>query len=390
MKVLYFDAFAGSSGDMTVGAFLSLGLSLDRLREELRALPLTGYTIRAETCQINGIGAMRFTVDTASHEHGHRAFRDIREMLANSALDAPVKRHALAIFARLAEVEGHVHGMAPDDVEFHEVGAVDSIIDIVGAAVGMARFAVERAYVSVVPLGSGVVQSQHGPLPVPGPATIELLRGFTTRVGDGEGELITPTGAAIIATCAQPGPAPEMRVEAVGYGAGQRTLRDRPNLLRLILGESVVAVGHDELIVIETSIDDYNPELYEYVMDRLFEAGARDVYLAPVHMKKNRPGIVLSVLCCAPDRERLSAVMLSETSAIGVRYYPVRRLVLPRERREVSTPYGTIGVKVAVSPDGHENLAPEYEDCKRVARERQVPIKFVYQAAVAAALGRKK
>jgi uncharacterized protein (TIGR00299 family) protein len=234
------------------------------------------------------------------------------------------------------------------------------------------------------------VQSQHGPLPVPGPATIELLRGFTTRVGDGEGELITPTGAAIIATCAQPGPAPEMRVEAVGYGAGQRTLRDRPNLLRLILGESVVAVGHDELIVIETSIDDYNPELYEYVMDRLFEAGARDVYLAPVHMKKNRPGIVLSVLCCPPDRERLSAVMLSETSAIGVRYYPVRRLVLPRERREVSTPYGTIGVKVAVSPDGHENLAPEYEDCKRVARERQVPIKFVYQAAVAAALGRKK
>lgn len=385
MKILYFDAFAGTSGDMTVGALLSLGLSVDRLREELQRLPLHGYRIVAEARHVNGIGATQFTVHTASHGHEHRSFRDIRGMLEGSTLDAVVKRHALAIFTTLAAAEGRVHGVPVDDVEFHEVGAVDSIIDIVGAAIGMAALGIDRAYASVLPLGSGVVQSQHGPLPVPGPATVELLRGFPTRLGDGEGELVTPTGAAIIATLAQAGPVPEMRIEAVGYGAGQRTMQDRPNLLRLVLGDASTATGHDELVVIETNIDDYNPELYAYVIERLFEAGARDVYLTAVQMKKSRPGTLLTVLCSAVDRERLAAVILSETSAIGVRYHPVHRSVLPRMVREVHTPYGTVRIKVAIGPDGHENLAPEYEDCKRLAREKRVPIKIVYQAALAAA-----
>ena len=388
MRVLYFDAFAGNSGDMTVGAFLSLGLSLDRLREELRKLPLSGYHITADTRHVNGIGATQFTVHVDSHRHDHRPFRDIRDSLQGSTLDATVKRHALAIFTTLAEAEGRVHGVAPDDVEFHEVGAIDSIVDIVGTAIGMTALGVERAYASVLPLGSGVVPSQHGPLPVPGPATVELLRGFPTRLGDGAGELMTPTGAAIIATLAQPGSMPDMRIDAVGYGAGQRTLKDRPNLLRLVLGESHGPAGHDELVVIETNIDDYNPELYAYVVERLFESGARDVYLTAVQMKKNRPGTLLTVLCSAPDRERLSAVILSETSAIGVRHHPVQRSVLPRMVREVSTAYGIVRVKVAISPDGHENLAPEYEDCKHLARERQVPIKIVYQAALVAAASR--
>jgi pyridinium-3,5-bisthiocarboxylic acid mononucleotide nickel chelatase len=387
MKLLYFDALAGASGDMTVGALLSLGLPLERLEAQLRLLPLTGYTIAAEPRRVHGISAIKFHVHVTAHaHHAHRAFRDIRAMLEGSTLDPIVKRHALAIFAKLAEAEAHVHAVAPDDVEFHEVGAVDSIVDIVGAAVGIAALGVERVYVSALPLGSGIVQSQHGPLPVPGPATLELLRGFPTRPGDGEGELVTPTGAAIIATLAAPEPAPEMRVQAVGYGAGTRTLRDRPNLLRLVLAEAVVTPAHDALIVIETNIDDLNPEIYDYVIDRLLAAGARDVYLTPVQMKKNRPGVVLSVLCAESDRDRLAGLVLNETSAIGLRYYPVQRLVLSRHTKEVQTPYGVVRLKVAVSPDGHENLAPEYEDCKRVAQEKQVPIKLVYQAALAAAL----
>jgi len=385
MKVLYFDAFAGISGDMTVAALLALGLPLQQLRATLQGLPVTGYTISATSRQVHGIGATQFDVHTAATGHSHRPFRDIRAMLESCGLDGNSKRHALAIFAALAAAEGRVHGVATDDVEFHEVGAVDSLVDIVGTAIGVTALGIDRFHVSPLPLGTGIVDSQHGRLPVPGPATVELLRGFPTRLGDGEGELVTPTGAAIVAALATPGPPPEMRILGVGYGAGHRTLADRPNLLRLVLGEVVRAPDQDELIVVESNIDDYNPEFYEYVMDRLFEAGARDVYLAPVQMKKNRPGIVLSVLCAESERERLAAIILSETSSLGVRFYPVRRLVLPRQMRDVSTAYGVVRVKVAVSPDGRENLAPEYEDCKRIAREHNVPIKLVYQAALAAA-----
>lgn len=386
MRGLYFDAFAGTSGDMTVGALLSLGLSLEALREELHRLPLAGYTVSAEPRQVNGISATKFHVQVSAHDHTHRAFREIREMLDGSSLGPLVKQHALAIFQRLADAEGHVHGVSPDDIEFHEVGAIDSIIDIVGSAVGIAALGVERIYVSTLPVGSGIVQSQHGPLPVPGPATAELLRGYAVRPGDGAGELITPTGAAIIATLATPGPAPEMRIDAVGYGAGDRRFDDRPNLLRLMLGEIEVAPGRDEMLVIETNIDDFNPELYDHVMERLLDAGARDVYLTPVHMKKNRPGVVLSVVGPASDRDALAAIILTETSAIGVRFFPVQRVVLSREVRDVTTAYGSVRVKVALGPDGRENLAPEYEDCKRLARELKIPIKAVYQAALAAAV----
>jgi len=386
MRILYVDAFAGISGDMLVGAFLALGLPLEHLRQALQGVALSGYTVAAETRRVSGIVATKFDVHTAAHGHTHRPFREIRALLESSRLDPIVQGHALTIFTKLAEAEGRVHGASPDDVEFHEVGAVDSIVDIVGAAVGLATFTVERVHVSVLPLGSGIVPSQHGPLPVPGPATVELLRGFATRPGDGEGELVTPTGAAFLAATALPEPPPEMKVEASGYGAGTRLLPDRPNLLRLVLGRPVSAAGRDAHVVVETNIDDYNPELYEHVLERLLSAGARDVFLSPVQMKKNRPGIVLSVLCAESDRERLSGIILSETSAIGVRYYPVQRLVLPRHHREVSTPYGSVQVKIAVSPDGHENVAPEYEDCKRLARERNVSIKLVYQAALVAAL----
>ncbi len=386
MKVLYIDAFSGISGDMTVGALLALGVPLAAVQHQLKLLPLSGYTIGATTRHVHGIAATKFEVQVAAHGHTHMAFRTIRSMLEESKLDAGVQRIALAIFARLAEVEGRIHGVAPDDVEFHEIGAVDSIVDIVGTAVGVTSLGIEAAHVSSLPLGSGIIPSQHGALPIPAPATVELLRGFPTRPGDGEGELVTPTGAAIVAELATPGTVPELRILGSGYGAGERTLNDRPNVLRLVLGERIGAVGHDELLVVETNIDDLNPELYDHVIERLLDAGARDVYLAPVHMKKNRPGIVLSVLCSEQDREALSAIVLNETSAIGVRYYPVRRRILERVIREVTTSFGPVRVKVALAPDGHENLSPEYEDCKRVATQTGVPIKRVYQAALAAAV----
>jgi hypothetical protein len=402
MRALYFDAFSGVSGDMTVGALLALGLDLERLRAELAVLPVTGYALRAGEKLVHGIRACKFDVDIDAsardahghepghpHPHAHRAYADIRAMLAASALQPRAKDTALAIFARLAEAEGRVHRVPVDAVTFHEVGAVDSIVDIVGTAIGLAALDVDAVYVSALPLGSGTVHSQHGVIPVPAPATVELLRGFAVRVGDGDGELVTPTGAAIVAALARPGAAlPPLAIDAVGYGAGTRKLADRPNLLRLLLGRAATAVGSDELVEIATNIDDSSPELYEHVMEQLFAAGARDVWLAPAQMKKNRPATVLHVLAEPAGRDALAAIVLRETSAIGLRFHTVQRLILPRERTTVGTEYGAVLVKIAHAPDGSINVAPEYDDCRRIARERGVPLKAVYQAAIAAALSR--
>ena len=344
MRVLFFDAFAGVSGDMTVGALLALGVDLERVRSELSTLPVHGYAVRVSDLHVHGIRACKFDVDVDDHGHaagqghGHRRYAEIRDMLSASALAPRVKETATSIFARLAEAEGRVHGVPADAVTFHEVGAVDSIVDIVGTAIGLAALAVDAVYVSALPLGSGTVASQHGVIPVPAPATVELLRGFPVRVGDGTGELVTPTGAAIVASLAKPGAAlPPMRIEAVGYGAGTRTLADRPNLLRLLLGYGAAAAGADELIEIAANVDDSSPEIYEHVMEQLFAAGARDVWLATAHMKKNRPAIVLHVLAEPSSRDALAAIVLNETSAIGLRFHAVQRLVLPREQITVGT-----------------------------------------------------
>ena len=387
MTVLYLDTVAGISGDMTVGALLSLGLPLERLRTELGRLPVDGYTITATSRPVNAIVATKFDVHLASgrpHAHGHRPYRAIRELLEQSPLDPAVRHTALAIFAKLAEAEGRVHGVPADAVTFHEVGAIDSIVDIVACAVGLHWLGIERTYVAPLPLGSGVVASQHGSLPVPGPATVEVLRGFPVRIGDGDTELVTPTGAAIVATLATPGPVPTLRISGVGYGAGQRELADRPNVLRMIVGEVETGTSHEQLTLIDTNVDDLNPEFYDYVIERLFEAGARDVYLTPVHMKKNRPGVVLSVLCATADRDALAAIVFAETSSLGVRMHTVDRVALPRVTREVTTAYGAVRIKVATAPDGSTNVAPEYDDCRRLARAHQVPLKRVYHAALLA------
>lgn len=389
VRVLYFDAFSGLSGDMTVGALLGLGVPLARLEDGIASLPLGGCELKAEKRHVHGIEAWKFDVvepHHPGHHHEHRAFRDIRTMLDAASLSPAVRDRSLAIFSRMAEAEGTVHGVSPELVTFHEVGAVDSIVDIVCCAVGLSELAVDAVYVSPLPLGSGTVSSQHGVIPVPGPATLELLRGFPVRPGDGTSELVTPTGAAIVSALATPGePVPSMRVEAIGYGAGTRVLADRPNMLRLLLGTRASDAVSDEMVLIETNIDDANPEHYEYVMERLLEAGARDVWLTPVQMKKNRPGVQLSVLGEPAARAVLAGIVLSETSAIGVRFVPVARQILVRESVTVETEFGGVEVKISHAPDGSANLAPEYESCKRLARQRGVPLKIVYQAALAAA-----
>lgn len=384
MKVAYFDTFSGISGDMTVGALLHLGVSLDDLRNELAKLPLSGYSLHQSVRFQSSIRATKFDVEVTA-PLAERSFRAIASMLRESALLPPVKATALRIFTILAEAEGRVHGIAPGAVHFHEVGAVDSIVDIVGTAFGLHSLGVEKIFASPLPMGKGFVPSRHGVLPIPAPATVELLKGLSVRLEDGAAEMVTPTGAAILAALAQQGATPQLQLSAVGYGAGGRTLADRPNLLRILLGALVETLREEQLLVLETNIDDLNPELYEYVMERLFSAGARDVCLLPLQMKKNRPGVMLWVLGEVADREKLSAIIFSETSTIGIRSYPVARVALTRESKSVVTPYGEVRVKFSAGPEGRVHAAPEYEDCKRLAREKDLPLKTVYEAALFAA-----
>lgn len=412
MKSLYFDTIAGISGDMTVGALIALGVPLEVVEEAVRKLPIDGYSLRAERRFVSGIAAVKFDVAVegddhhvdhdAGHPHGHshhhhdpaariahghRRYADIRTMIERSELDDRAKHMALAIFARLAAAEARVHGVTTDDVSFHEVGAVDSIVDIVGAAAGFAHLDVGDFQVGEIPLGSGVIRSQHGMIPVPAPATIELLEGFTTRFGDGAGELVTPTGAAIVAALVRPASASTSVAfvpERVGYGSGTRQFADRPNLLRLVLGRRIEAGARADVVVLECNLDDTTPEILGYAMERLLEAGALDVAFTPIFMKKNRPATMLSVVAAPADVDRLAAIVLAETSTLGVRIAPQRRMVLPRSIRSVATEFGAVRVKVARTPDGRMNIAPEYEDCRRIAAERAVALKHVVQAALAA------
>ncbi|HEY8517367.1 MAG TPA: nickel pincer cofactor biosynthesis protein LarC [Candidatus Binatia bacterium] len=329
--------------------------------------------------------------------HGHRHYREIRELLERTALTPRVRERAQRIFHALAVAEARVHGVTPDDVAFHEVGAIDAIVDVVGTALGLEHFGVEEVLVSSLPLGSGLTRSQHGVIPVPPPATVELLRGFPVRPEDGTHELVTPTGAAIVAALAKPARGTEIVPRAIGWGAGERELPDRPNLLRVVLGERAArstgaAIAHsgagttlEEMVVVEANVDDMNPELFEPAVEALFAAGARDVTLAPITMKKGRPATLVQVICEPAARERIAGVLLRETTTIGVRMHAVERIVLPREQRTVTTPFGAIRVKVATLPDGSQRATPEYDDCRRAALEHGVPVGRVYAAALAAA-----
>jgi len=387
MKIAYFDCFSGISGDMILGALVDAGLEMERLRAELARLPISGYTLGAQAVRRRGLRGTHVEVQV-SEEGVERHLEEIEAIIRNGDLPDTVKARSLAIFRRLAQAEARVHGISVGDVHFHEVGAVDAIVDVVGAVVGLWMLGVERVYASPVHVGRGTLECTHGTLPVPAPATLELLRDVPTYGRDIEAELVTPTGAAILTTLAEGfGAAPPMRVERVGYGAGSRDL-PLPNLLRLSIGATTDGVGgyeEDVVTVVETNIDDMNPQWYEHVMARLFDAGALDVFLTPIQMKRGRPGVQLSVILADERVPDVLEVLFSETTTIGVRTCSMRRWKLGRERIVVETRYGPIGVKVARRGEAVVNVAPEYRECRRIAGERGVPLKEVYQEALEAA-----
>lgn len=389
MKSAFLDAFSGLSGDMIAGAMLDAGAGFDDLRAALASLPLDGYRLAARRKTVSGISALKFDVEV-SVAQPERHLSDIREIIERAgALSRGVKDRALAIFGVLAEAEAKIHHTSPEEVHFHEVGAVDSIIDIVAAAWGFERLELSEMMVSPLPAGSGFVRSQHGIIPVPAPATAQLLTGFPVRMGDGASEMVTPTGAAIVRALATPAPpAMGFRVERVGYGAGTKEFADRPNVLRMMVGERIQTYETDELVEIEANIDDLNPQIYDHVVERLFETGARDVTLTPTIMKKGRPAVTITILAEPSARERIAAVLFAETSTIGLRYHPVARLKLAREIQEVETRWGRVRVKVSRAGDDTLTLSPEYDDCKRLAREHRVALRLVIEQARAAARGR--
>ena len=378
MRIAYFDLISGISGDMTVAALLELGVPRRRLGEELDKLKGVDFRIRVGRKTVNGIRAGRFQVMAGKDQPGRR-WSGIRRLIQRSGLSADVKARAIAIFSKLAEAEAKVHGISPEDVHFHEVGAVDSIVDVVAVAIATCHLDIDAFACSAVPLGRGLTRSLHGVLPVPAPATLELLKGFPVEDARLEAENVTPTGAAILsALVSRKGEAPAMCIDGTGYGAGTLEFPDRPNVLRIVLGEAEPALGRDRMLVMETHIDDMNPEIYEYVLDLLFAAGARDVTLSPVQMKKNRPGTLLRIVAEPELRDALAGIVLRETSTLGVRCYPVERLVLRRSTQKLKTRFGTLTVKVAEEPGGGKRATPEYDEARKVAASKKVPKKAVY------------
>ena len=382
MRIAYGDLIGGISGDMFVGAMLDLGLSLDKLKSELKKIPTLRYTLTVSKKTIHSIRATRFQVVCRDKEP-ERSWKQIRRLIAGSSLRPKVKEAGIDIFSRLAEAEGKIHGVAPEKVHFHEIGATDSIVDIMAAAAGAHELGIDAFHFSRIPLGRGLTRALHGPLPIPGPATLELLKSLPVQGIDLDGETVTPTGAAILSTLGKSfGAQPSMTMEKIGYGAGQRDFPNRPNVFRLVIGTDAVPWTQEEMLVIESNIDDMNPEFYDYVFDLLFAAGARDVFLSPIQMKKNRPGILLRVIAEPKDRDTLARIILSETSTIGVRYYPLGRIILKRISEKLKTRYGTIRVKVVEEPNGTNRVAPEYDDLKRIASAKKIPLKLLYDEIV--------
>jgi len=388
MKTLYFDCFAGASGDMILGALIAAGVEPEAFKHQLAFLDVKGYSIDFESVDRSGINATYARVHTA-HEHAHRHLSDILKIIYDSRLSDAVKDRAAKIFSRLAEAEATVHNEPIDQIHFHEVGAMDAIIDVVGAAICFDLLGIERFASSALHVGSGTVDMEHGRYPVPPPAVAELLKGAPFYSTDIAGELVTPTGAAIITTvCTAYGPMPLMKLRQTGYGAGTRQYEKFPNALRVLVGEdqfsatNAEAPADERLWMIETNMDDISPQILGHVMERAFELGALDCYFTSVQMKKNRPGILLSILCRAEQRPVLSELLFSETTTLGVRAYEVERRTLERRIVAVETQYGPIDVKVA-QLNGHIVKAmPEYEQCRRAARNANVPLRVVAEAVL--------
>jgi uncharacterized protein (TIGR00299 family) protein len=375
MRIAFFDTVAGIAGDMTLASFLSAGLPLEDLRADLALLDLGGYDLSVRHVRRNAIDAVQVTVDVTAPTPLHQTLEGILQLLARSALPQEVKNRAEVMFRIIAEAEAHVHGTTVDRVHFHEIGAVDSIVDVVGTAICLERLGIERVYSTPVRLGSGgTVQTQHGVMPVPAPAALEILRGYPVVFTSLPHELTTPTGAAIIRAFSS-GILDEEQIEVtdVGYGAGSRDIAEIPNLLRLAVGTLFSGIERDRVTLVETNIDDMNPQLYPVVIERLLAAGALDVYLVPIIMKKGRPGVLLSALADRSALGKITAILYRETSTIGLRISDVDRRKLARRQLEIHTRFGAVRVK-EVLRNGQEIRTPEFEECRRIAEEHGLPV----------------
>ena len=395
--IAYFDCFSGVSGDMLLGALVDAGVPVSRLKKELSRLPVKGYKLSAGTVKRAGLAATRVDIRTQNLPTGQagpeprtqkkagRKWKDIERIIKRSTLSKDIKQKGLAVFERLFKAEAHVHGERYDKVHLHELGAVDCIVDIFGTLICLDVLGIQHVYSSPVNLGAGSVKTEHGTLPVPAPATAELLKNIPVYSSGKKYELTTPTGAVLISELAEKfGAIPEMSVAGIGMGAGNKNFKNAPNVLRVFLSQSTEhrAQNTDKSItVIETNIDDMNPQVYEYVMERLFRAGALDVFLTQVIMKKTRPGIKLTVFCDNDKRDAMIKIILSETTSIGLRFYEVWRRVLDRQVGSVNTKFGRIKVKISKLGDDVVKTTPEYEDCKKIAKKLKVPLIDVLKEA---------
>lgn len=388
MKTLYLDCPMGISGDMFLAALIDLGVAPKMILRELKKLPVDKIDVEIKKAARHSITGTTFKVKLAEAHH-HRTFRDIKKIIGESNLAPKVKSLSTAIFKVIAEAEGKIHGIKADEVHFHEIGAMDSIIDIVGAAVAVDSLKVKKVVSSPIALGTGWARTMHGTIPIPAPATLEILKGVPTAASTAPFELTTPTGAAIVKTLASSfGPMPPMTIEAAGYGAGKKDFKESANLLRAVIGSSSEgAEGAERLILLETNIDDMSPQVAGYLMERLLSEGALDAFYTPVQMKKGRPGVLLTVLTGSENKDSLLEVIFAESTTIGVRETAVLRHCLERKEAKVKTPYGVVRVKLALRAGRAVNVQPEYEDCRTAAQKKGVALKLVMDAAREAARG---
>jgi uncharacterized protein (TIGR00299 family) protein len=385
MRTAFLDCFSGISGDMFLGALLDAGLPFEELRRSIETLPLAGYSLEARREGKNHLFGTRFLVRVDKGQQHHRTLNDIREIIEAGELSQETKEKSTRIFEAIAREEGKIHDRPPEEVHFHEVGAVDSIIDIVGTVFALEFLGISSLAASALPLGSGFVETQHGRIPLPAPAAVALLKGIPVYDSGLGHELVTPTGAALVAELAGSfGTMPSMVVEKIGYGVGTRNLPDRPNLLRIIVGIDRSRNRVETVVMLETNVDDANPEWLGYLMDRLFEAGALDVVFCPVHMKKNRPGTLIQVMAKPHERDALTAILFRESTTLGVRFHYCQRTVLQRSLSEVDSPWGRITVKEILQPDGARIFLPEYGACRKIAEEKGIPLKEIYAWVIAA------
>jgi len=379
MKIAYLDCFSGISGDMFIGALIDAGLPLEELRKVLQSLPLEGYSLEVTREERNFLFGTRFKVKVTGDPQPHRRFSDIRDLIHAGDLSPSVRDKSIAIFESIAVEEGKIHGCSAEEVHFHEVGAIDSIVDIVGSVLGMEYLGIGTACASSLPLGSGFVETAHGRIPLPAPATVALLRGIPVHDSGLKEELVTPTGAALVKGLVHSfGPLPPMVIEKVGYGVGSRNLADRPNLLRILIGQAQGGAHEETVVILESNLDDTNPEWLGFLMERLFEAGALDVVFSPGYMKKNRPAVLVHVMGKPHQKDQLMDLLFSESTTLGVRFHFTQRRILERSSVEMDSPWGRLKVKKVFRPDGSFHLLPEFEECRRIAKEKGLPLKDIY------------